>query len=109
MSVAIAITPASGSITAKSTVCRIDVTGADVNDATAYNSAVYPTEPPFVYHLLIDAPAGTDDGKSYTFTPNADGNHTFNNYIFPAAGSWTIRLRNNATDADAVTLAVTVS
>lgn len=109
MVAALAITPASGSITAKSTVCRVDVTGASVNDATAYNSTVYPTEPAFVYYLLFDAPAGTDDGKSYLFSPGADGTHTFNNYIFPVAGSWTVRLRNNATGGDVATLSVTVS
>lgn len=109
MVAALAITPASGSITAKTTVCRIDVTGADPNTLTGYDAADYPSSPPIVYYLLIDAPAGTDDGRSYTFTTGADGKHTFNNYTFPAAGSYTVRLRDSADDSDAATLSVTVS
>lgn len=110
MVAAIAITPASGSITHAKTVCRIDVTGASSNDTTAFNSALYPTEPAFVYYLVIDAPAGTDDGRSYTFTPAAGGTHTYNNYTFPSAGSYTIRLKNSASPGpDVATLSVTVS
>lgn len=109
MAVALSITPASGSITAKKTVCRVDVTGANVNNTAAYDSGLYPTEPAFVYYLLVDAPVGTDDGKSYLFSVNASGNHTFNNYTFPVAGSYTVRLRNNADHSDVTTLSVTVS
>lgn len=109
MAAAIAITPASGSITAKSTVCRVNITGADANTSTGYDADDYPQKPAIVYYLLFDAPDGTDDGRSYTFTPAADGTHIFNNYTFPAAGSWTVRLRDSADDSDAATLAVTVS
>lgn len=109
MVAALAITPASGSITAKKTVCRIDVTGADANTLTGYNATNYPSSPAVKYYLLIDSPAGTDDGRSYTFTPGSDGKHTFNNYTFPATGSYTVRLRKSADDSDVATLAVTVS
>lgn len=109
MSAALAITPASGSITAKKTVCRINVTGAALNDATAYDATKYPTEPAVKYYLLIDAPAGTDDKKSQVFSPAPDGKFEFNNFIFDVAGSWTVRLRKAADDSDAATLAVTVS
>jgi hypothetical protein len=109
MSAALSITPASGSITAAETACKIDVTGADVNDLTAYDSQLYPTSPEIKYYLLIDAPAGTDDGRSYVFGVDSSGGHQFNNYIFPAAGSYTVRLRKAADDSDAATLAVTVS
>jgi len=106
---AITIYPASGSITAKSTVCRVTVATADSNDISSYSTAVYPTSPELRYYLLFDAPVGTDDKKSYEFTPSADGDHVFNNFIFDAAGSWTIRLRNADTDADVTTTAVTVA
>lgn len=109
MAVALSITPASGSVISKKSICRINVTGAPANTATGYSTSIYPTEPAVVYYLLMDAPAGTDDGKSYLFSPGADGTHIFNNYTFPASGSWTVRLRNNADDSDAATLAVTVS
>ena len=105
----LAITPASGSITAKRSVCRIDVTGANQNDDTAYNPALYPASPEFRYYLLFDAPSGTDDKKSYKFAVADDGTHTFNNFIFDVAGSWTVRFRNAANDSDVTTLAVTVN
>ena len=109
MTVVLAVTPASGSITAKKTVCRVDVTGAPTNTTTGYDTAKYPSEPAIQYYILVDAPAGTDDGKSYLFTPSSDGKHTFNNYTFPIAGSYTLRLRDASDDLDKATLSVTVS
>lgn len=101
MAASMTITPASGSITAKETVCRINVVDADSNRTSGAA---------FEYYLLLDAPAGTDDGQSYLFNVDSDdGGHIFNNYVFPAAGSWTVRLRDNADDSDVATLAVTVS
>ena len=97
------ITPASGSITAKRTVCRIDVTDALDNRAPDDTGGEYR------YYILIDAPAGVDDGKSYVFNVNADGQHTFNNYVFPADGSYTVRLRDASNDSDVTTLSVTVA
>jgi hypothetical protein len=96
------ITPASGSITAKKTVCRIDVSGAE------NNRPPNDTGGEFRYYLLMDAPSGTDDGKSYVFNVNG-GAHQFNNYVFPAAGSWTIRLRDAVGDSDVTTLGVVVN
>ncbi len=109
MVAALSIVPASGSITAKKSVCRINVTGAPVNTGTGYDITKYPSEPALKYYILIDSPSGTDDGKSYVFTPASDGTHEFNNYTFPAAGSYTLRLRNAGDDSDAATLAVTVA
>jgi hypothetical protein len=42
------------------------------------------------------------------FQVSADGKHTWDGYIFPAAGSYTVRLRNVADDSDVDTVAVTV-
>jgi len=109
MAAALTIVPASGSITAASTVCRVEVTGADQNDITGYSTTIYPTSPELRFYLLFDAPAGTDDGRSYEFGVNEDGDHTFNNYIFPNDGSWTVRLRDASDDSDVATLAVTVA
>lgn len=109
MPAAVAITPASGSITAKTTVCKVAVTGASANILASYTTSVYPTSPQSQFYLLFDAPAGTDDGRSYVFNVASDGTHLFNNYIFPAAGSWTIRLRKASDDSDVATASVTVS
>jgi hypothetical protein len=97
------ITPASGSITAKLTTCKITVAGAADNRAPDDTGGAYG------YYLLIDSPAGVDDGKSYVFNVSADGGHEFNNYTFPVAGSYTVRLRDVADDSDVATLAVTVA
>jgi hypothetical protein len=97
------IAPVSGAITAKSTVCRITVAGAADNRAPDDTGGTY------AYYLLIDSPAGVDDGKSYAFNVSADGDHVFNNYVFPAAGSYTVRLRDSADDSDVATLSVTVA
>lgn len=105
----LSITPASGSITAKSSACRIDVDAATQNDLTAFDADLYPTSPEVRYYILADAPAGTDDLKSHEFSPDEDGKHSWNGVIFPAAGSWTLRLRNASDDSDVATAAVTVS
>lgn len=97
------IVPASGEITAVSTACKITVAGAEDNRAPDNTGGTY------AYYLLIDSPAGTDDGKSYLFNVSADGGHEYNNYVFPVAGEYTIRLRDNADDSDVATLSVTVA
>ena len=112
---ALAITPASGSITAKKTVCRVDLTGADANTLTGYDGTVgyagqptqYPASPELRYYITFEL-GGSELGRSYVFGPDG-GAHTFNNYIFPEAGSWTVRLNNAADDSSVTTLAVTVS
>lgn len=105
----ITLTPASGSIITAKTAVRVNVTDADSNDSSAYDDEEYPTSPEIRYYLLFDAPSGTDDKRSYEFTPNSDGDHEFNNFIFDVAGSWTVRLRKSADDSDVATAAVTVS
>lgn len=106
---AIALIPASGSIINTETAVRVEVSAADSNDLTAYDNTKYPSSPEFRYYLLFEAPAGTDNKKSYEFNVSADGDHTFNNFIFDAAGSWTVRLRDASDDSDVTTEAVTVS
>lgn len=60
------------------------------------------------YYLLVDAPGGVDDARSHVFQTSSDGKHTWDDYIFPAAGAYTIRLRDMLDDTDTATLAVTV-
>lgn len=105
MSLAIAVTPASP---AAKTFVRVDVTGATQNDTSGYDANVYPTEPEFRYYLTFEL-GGAILGKSYVFGVSEDGNHTFNNYTFPEAGSWTVRLNDASDDSSVGTQAVTVS
>jgi len=108
MAAALAFTPASGSIIHVGTTVRVNVTGADTNDAATYNTATYPTETPYSYFLRFRT-AGVDDKKSYVFNVSADGDHEFNSFVFDAAGTWTVTLRNAATDAEVATASVVVS
>ena len=105
----ITLKPASGSITAKKTVVRVNVSGADTNDASTWDPGNTPTEDVYSYYLLFDAPAGTDDKKSYLFNVSADGDHEFNNFMFDAAGTWTVRLRDASNDSDVTTASVVVA
>lgn len=101
MAAALTITPASGAITAKKSVCRIDVTGEAPNEV--------PGGAERRLYILADAPVGTDDARSEVFAVSADGKHSWFNFIFSVAGSWTLRLKKVSNDADVTTLAVTVS
>ena len=103
----LAIVPASGAITATRTVCRVTVASAPANDTSAFDSTKYPTEPAITYYLAFTL-GGVEYGRSYVFGPNG-GAHVFNNYIFPAAGAWTVTLHRASNDASEATLAVTVA
>jgi hypothetical protein len=104
----IAIVPASGDVVSVLSACRVEVTGADQNDDTAYDTTVYPQSPEMRYYLTFEL-ASEVEGRSYVFGVNEDGDHTFNNYIFPEAGSWTVRLNDASDDSSVATAAVTVS
>lgn len=107
MAAALAITPASGSITAKVSACRVDVSGADGNDLTAYDANAYPTAPEIRYYITAEE-SSTEYGRSHVFAPNG-GAHQWDNYIFPHAGSWTMHLRKVSDDSSVANLAVTVA
>lgn len=107
MALALTCTPTSP--VAKSSFCRIDVDDALANDASAYTTTVYPTEPEIRYYLKFSV-GGVEKGRSYVFAPNPyDGTHQFNNYIFPSSGSWTVALCKVSDNSEATTLGVTVS
>lgn len=103
MAAALTITPPSGEIQASLDAVRVNVTGAEVNndDGTQHR-----------YRIRLDPPAGSESitwsGYSELFNVSADGKHEWNNYIFPVAGSWTLRLHDEEADSDEATLAVTV-
>ena len=117
MTTTLAIVPASGAITATKTVCRVTVAGAPANTLTGYDGTIdntptgqhqYPASPQEKYYIdfLIGS---TRYGRSYVFTPSEGGDHVFNNYIFPVAGSWTLNLVRVRDTGTAATLSVTVS
>lgn len=108
MPAAVAITPTSGNITATKDFCKVNITGASVNDSSNFNSGTYPTEPAFTYYITFEL-GGSILGKSYVFTPDSSGAHEFDNYVFPSAGSWTVRLSNAATAGSVATASVTVN
>lgn len=108
MAAALAITPSSG-VKATKTVCRINVTGAALNDENGYDNTKYPTEPAIEYVLFLDAPAGTDDKLSHVFSPSADGKYEFNNFIFDTVGTWNVRLRKKGSTSNVASLSVSVS
>lgn len=107
MSAAVAAVPTTG--TAKSTVFRIDVTGAPANTTTGYTTTIYPTEPEVVYYLAFTA-TGADTKYSYRFSTNPyDGTHSFNNFMFDKAATWTVTLTDAADDSSVATTTVVVS
>jgi len=108
MAVTVTPTPASGDITAKSTVVKFDLAGLTLNDDTDYSATAYPTWTELRYYIafVLDA---VELGRSPEFGPNFEGEWQFNNYIFPSAGAWSVVVHNAATDATVKSQAVTVS
>jgi hypothetical protein len=106
--VAITVTSTPAAPTAVRDACRIDIAGASENDAAAYDTGVYPTEPELKSYLAFLL-GGVEKGRSYVFSVASDGTHSFANYVFPTAGSWTIELRRASNDAVLKSQAITVS
>ena len=108
MAVDMTITPESGEVVATVSACVISVTGATQNDDSSYDTDNYPASPELRYYLTFEL-GGDELGRSYEFGVNEDGNHDFMTYIFPEAGSWTVRLNDASDDSSVDTLSVTVS
>jgi len=108
MAAAVAISPVSGSITAKLTACQVSCSGVSNNDSGAFDSTKYPTEPQILYYFKLSA-SGQPTLKSNPFSTNKDGKAEWHNVLFPAAGSWTLDLNKVTGDSNVVTAAVTVN
>lgn len=112
MVAAVAVTPASGSVIATTTACRVTCTGVPANDASAYAAPTdaydYPTEPAILYYFRF-AKSGADSLISPVFTPASDGTAEWNDVIVPAAGTWTLTIRKDADDSQVATASVVVS
>jgi hypothetical protein len=100
----VSIFPASGDITAGLDACRVTVTDAEVNNDDGTQKR---------YRFRLTPPAGAESqigsGYSELFNVSADGEHVWNNLIFPVAGAWTVRFHDEEDDSDVDTLAVTVA
>ena len=105
---AIELTPSVAEPRAAVDAVRIDVTGASNNDSADYDPEQYPSRAELRAYLafVLD---GEDKGKSYVFAVGQDGEHVFNNYIFPEAGEWTIELRRADDDTVLKSQAITVA
>jgi len=91
MAAAITVTPASGSIISKKTVCTFAIAGTEANDVSEFNAAIYPTEPEhrFVLTMVV---GGVEVGRTQVFGTTPVGEFQFNGYIFPSAGTYTVQL-----------------
>ena len=91
MAASVTVTPASGSIVSKKTVCTFAITGTEANDVSEFNAAIYPTEPEhrFVLTMVV---GGVEVGRSQVFGTTPVGDFQFNGYIFPSAGTYTVGL-----------------
>lgn len=99
---ALTFTPASGSITAPTTVVRVNVTEADASrppDGTGGEFRYY-------IAFVLD---GVERGRSYVFGVSSDGKHEFNSYVFPEAGTWTVNLCDVDDNSVEATASVTVA
>lgn len=108
MVAAIAIVPASGDVIVRESACRVEVTGASDTDPTTYDTDELPREETIPYRLVASL-AGQDDLISHEFNVSADGNHQWDNLIFPEDGTWTIDLVDQRDDSVDATLSVTVT
>jgi hypothetical protein len=75
VTIAITIVPASGSVHAKISACRVHCTGVNDNDPTTYDADNVPTEDPIPFRFVATK-AGVDSLVSHEFNVSADGEHT---------------------------------
>lgn len=102
------IVPASGDIVAVVTAAHVTVSEAEDTDSTTYDTDELPREESIPYRLVASL-AGVDDLVSHEFVVSADGDHQWDNLIFPTDGAWTLDLVDQRDDSVAATLAVTVT
>lgn len=73
------------------TAVHIEVTGLD-----QWTPAPTEEEPGAVtqnvYRIVADAPGAQDNGQSVAFTPNSEGAFTWDDYVFPYSGSWSLKV-----------------
>ena len=100
MAASITVTPTSP--TAAKSACRVDVAG-NVTNSGASDTANYPVQDELRCYLAF-IKGGVEYGRSYVFSGVT---HSFNDYVFPSAGSWTVKLFD-VDDNELASQAVTV-
>ena len=106
MPAAVAVTPTAA--TATKTVHRVDVTGTVPNDPATFNASNYPTETENRFYLAFEV-GGVEKGRSQVFGTTPVGAFTFNSYIFPTTGTYTVNLRKVSDNSSVATASVVVS
>lgn len=99
MAAAITARSATGTVVHKLTFAHISVTGVDDNTAAGAERRYY----------LQATKSGESTLRSHVFGPSQDGKHTWDNVMFPSAGSWSVTLRDVSNDSTIATLALTVA
>lgn len=112
MSAAVAVTPASGSITALTTAVRVTCTDVPANDDAAFVTPTdgfdYPASPAYTYYFKF-AKSGEDSLISPVFTTASDGTAEWNGVIIPEAGTWTLTINDTSDDSVVATANVVVA
>jgi hypothetical protein len=93
-------------IEALTTALQIRCDDAPSNTTTGYNTSNYPSEPAVTYYFSIEK-TGEDTLRSPVFSTNSEGTGFWDGVILPAAGSWTLYLRNASTDASVASTGLT--
>jgi hypothetical protein len=107
---------------------RVHVVDADQNTLSGYDGTEvstmpgtpvkYPASPEMRYYLTFDKDNSVEKGRSYEFSTSSvgvdvsgnpvAGEHVFNNFVFPVAGSYRVNLRKVSDDSVVAYVAVTV-
>lgn len=97
-------------VIAKVTACRIAVEEADDTDSSTYDTNDIPREEAIPMRFVASHDDGDhDDLVSHAFVASADGDHVWDNVIFPVDGAWTVTLIDQRDDSTVDTLAVEVT
>lgn len=104
---AITLTPSVVEPTAAVDAVRVSVAGVSTNTG-ASDTNEYPVQAELRCYIAF-IKGGVELGRSYVFAVGQDGEHVFDNYIFPSAGAWTMSLRSVEDDSVLHDQAITVA
>jgi hypothetical protein len=90
-----------GTVVEVLTAAHIELAGVESNEADGTERR---------YYVRAEHGDGDhDDLRSHVFGPSFTGKHTWENVIFPVAGSWTLELRDVSDDSVEATDTLTVA
>lgn len=99
MVAALTIRSATNSVVNKLTFCHVQMTGLDDNTAAGVERRYY----------VVCTKSGQDPLRSHVFSPSYDGKHEWDSLMFPAAGTWTMQVRDVSNDSVVATLSQVVA